>query len=136
MFLDSIRERQEQEERLRQERDGQEVKNFKEWVYFWGLALILHDPSLISRAVAARTSAANTPSLSISASSSSIAAKPKPAVKKDVKKGLKGVVVKKRPKQVASDGANIQAPHTQKDGVQESSKDDGAPNAKRRKIGS
>jgi hypothetical protein len=30
MFLDSIRERQQEEERLRKERDGEEVKNFKE----------------------------------------------------------------------------------------------------------
>lgn len=32
MFLDSIRERQEEEERQRKERDGEEVKNFKEYV--------------------------------------------------------------------------------------------------------
>ena len=31
MFLDSIRERQEEEERQRKERDGEEVKNFKEY---------------------------------------------------------------------------------------------------------
>jgi len=89
---------------------------------------------LLFRAVAARTSAANTASLSISASASSIAAKPKPATtKKDVRKVLKGVVVKKKPRQVTSDGASIPAtPHTQKD----EGRDDGAPNAKRRKIGS
>jgi len=32
MFLDSIRERQEEEERQRKEKDGEEVKNFKEYV--------------------------------------------------------------------------------------------------------
>ena len=32
MFLDSIRERQEAEERQRREMDGEEVKNFKEYV--------------------------------------------------------------------------------------------------------
>ena len=32
MFLDSIRERQEQEERQRKEKDGEEVKGFKECV--------------------------------------------------------------------------------------------------------
>lgn len=31
MFLDSIRERQEEEERQRKEKDGEEVKNFKEY---------------------------------------------------------------------------------------------------------
>ena len=32
MFLDSIRERQEEEDRQRKERDGEEVKGFKESV--------------------------------------------------------------------------------------------------------
>lgn len=30
MFLDSIREKQEEEERQRKEKDGEEVRNFKE----------------------------------------------------------------------------------------------------------
>ena len=34
MFLDSIRERQEEEERERKEKDGEEVKNFKEYARF------------------------------------------------------------------------------------------------------
>ncbi|KAF8912773.1 NEFA-interacting nuclear protein NIP30 [Gymnopilus junonius] len=34
MFLDSIRERQEEEERQRKEKDGEEVKNFKECVFY------------------------------------------------------------------------------------------------------
>jgi hypothetical protein len=32
MFLDSMRERQEAEERQRKEKDGEEVKGFKEYV--------------------------------------------------------------------------------------------------------
>lgn len=32
MFLDSIREKQEEEERQRKEKDGEEVRNFKEYV--------------------------------------------------------------------------------------------------------
>lgn len=32
MFLDSVRERQEEEERHRKEKDGEEVKSFKECV--------------------------------------------------------------------------------------------------------
>lgn len=31
MFLDSIREKQEEEERQRKEKDGEEVRNFKEY---------------------------------------------------------------------------------------------------------
>jgi hypothetical protein len=34
MFLDSIRERQEEEERQRKEKDGEEVKNFRECAFF------------------------------------------------------------------------------------------------------
>ena len=40
MFLDSIRERQEEEERQRKERDGEEVKNFKECVRLSDIHLI------------------------------------------------------------------------------------------------
>jgi len=78
MFLDSIRERQEEEERQRKEKDGEEVRSFKE-------------------AVAARTSAVNNPTPMVS--SSSAPPKPKPSTtKKEVKKVLKGVVVKKKAK--------------------------------------
>ncbi|KAG6879723.1 hypothetical protein C0992_012326 [Termitomyces sp. T32_za158] len=82
MFLDSIRERQEAEERLRKEQDGEQVKNFRE-------------------AIAARTSASNNPPSLIEASALEL--KPKipavtPTVKKDTKKSLKGVVVKRKVK--------------------------------------
>ena len=33
MFLDSVRERQEEQERERKERDGEELKNFREYVH-------------------------------------------------------------------------------------------------------
>jgi len=106
MFLDSIRERQQEEERLRKEKDGEEVKNFKE-------------------AVAARTSANSAAAASITASASNAVAKPKPSVatKKDIKKSLKGIVVKKKVK-------TAQAESTAK-GKEE---DEVPPNAKRRKI--
>ena len=41
MFLDSIREKQEEEERIRKEMDGEELKNFREY------AFIAARPSLI-----------------------------------------------------------------------------------------
>ena len=40
MFLDSLRERQQEEERQRKLEDGEEVKNFKESVY-----ACPHDPA-------------------------------------------------------------------------------------------
>jgi len=78
MFLDSVREKQQEEERQRKQRDGEEVKTFKE-------------------AVAARASTVNNP-LSITRPSDSIPTKTKVATvpKKDAKKALKGVVVKKK----------------------------------------
>lgn len=82
MFLDSVRERQEAEERQRKEKDGEEVKGFKE-------------------AVAARTSAVNNPPPLLAASTSTAPPKPSkatPSVRKDAKRSLKGVVVKKKPK--------------------------------------
>ncbi|KAL0072088.1 hypothetical protein AAF712_001011 [Marasmius tenuissimus] len=75
MFLDSIREKQEQEERVRRERDGEEVKSFKE-------------------AVAARTTTSNPPPTT-SPPAKDPPAKPAPP-KKDGKKALKGVVIKKK----------------------------------------
>jgi len=113
MFLDSIRERQEEEERQRKEKDGEEVRNFKE-------------------AVAARTSAVNNPPPAISGpTASSAPAKPKPApVKKDVKKGLKGVVVKKKAKPATPITADNPPRSTAKDTRDE----EAPPDAKRRRL--
>ncbi|KAG6845747.1 hypothetical protein H0H87_003801 [Tephrocybe sp. NHM501043] len=86
MFLDSIRERQEAEERLRKEQDGVEVKSFKE-------------------AIAARTSASNSAPPVIGAPATITAHKAPaaaPTVRKDAKKSLKGVVVKRKPKAATS----------------------------------
>jgi len=114
MFLDSIRERQEEEERQRKERDGEEIKNFKE-------------------AVAARTSAVNNPPPTTQASSS--VSKPKaPVVKKEVKKQLKGVVVKKKAKPAASSNAGADAKPPKNDKDERVSREDAPPEAKRRKT--
>ncbi|GLB36261.1 putative N-terminal domain of NEFA-interacting nuclear protein NIP30 [Lyophyllum shimeji] len=92
MFLDSVRERQEAEERQRKERDGEEVRGFKE-------------------AVAARSSAANNPPLLPSSAATSTTKPPTttPTVRKDLKKQLKGVVVKKKAKPAAT--ANSKPTH-------------------------
>ncbi|KAH9486812.1 PSME3-interacting protein [Psilocybe cubensis] len=119
MFLDSIRERQEEEERQRKEKDGEEVRNFKE-------------------AVAARTSSVNQPptisSLSGNASTSAAttAVKPKATLpKKDAKRGLKGVVVKKKAKPAVPTES---APEKSQPAKKQDSDDDLQPNAKRRKV--
>ncbi|PPQ89392.1 hypothetical protein CVT25_002210 [Psilocybe cyanescens] len=118
MFLDSIRERQEEEERQRKEKDGEEVP------------LILDG---MKRAVAARTSSVNPPptisTQSATASASTIKAKVS-FPKKDIKKGLKGVVVKKKAKPtVPSDPVPAKSQP-----AKEHSDDESLPNAKRRKI--
>ncbi|KAJ3800494.1 N-terminal domain of NEFA-interacting nuclear protein NIP30-domain-containing protein, partial [Lentinula aff. detonsa] len=84
MFLDSLREKEEAEEKSRRERDGEEVKGFKE-------------------AVAARIQQSNAPPPSMGSSSTVKPSvpkkdtKPPTMVKKDIKKpSLKGVVVKKK----------------------------------------
>jgi len=91
MFLDSMREKQEEEERQRKLRDGDEVMDFK-------------------KAVAARENATNNPLPTLSSTitsdkpptaSAPVDKKQIPA-KKDIKKSLKGVVVKKKPKATAS----------------------------------
>jgi hypothetical protein len=134
MFLDSIREQQQEEERLRKERDGEEVKNFREWVCLLLQLLASYDG--LCRAVAARTSAANTATASTT-SVSNAAAKPKPSVatKKDIKKTLKGVVVKKKAKIVPAESEK--ASSRGKDKADNPPDDNEVPpNAKRRKIAS
>ncbi|KAJ6604766.1 N-terminal domain of NEFA-interacting nuclear protein NIP30-domain-containing protein [Mycena vulgaris] len=105
MFLDSVRERQEEEERQRKEKDGEEVQNFKE-------------------AVAARTNAVNNPPPM--APKPAVAAPSKPAPAPARKKGpLKGVVVKKKAKPAV-------APIPKEDKPKDN--DEEQPDAKRRRI--
>ncbi|KIM48111.1 hypothetical protein M413DRAFT_221735 [Hebeloma cylindrosporum] len=107
MFLDSIRERQEAEERQRKEKDGEEVRGFKE-------------------AVAARTSAVNNPPPVMT--SSFAPPKPKPPTKKEGKKVLKGVVMVKKKTKLPTTNTNE---HSKPTSVKD---DDRLPDAKRRKV--
>ncbi|PPR00659.1 hypothetical protein CVT24_000882 [Panaeolus cyanescens] len=126
MFLDSIREKQEAEERQRREMDGEELKSFKE-------------------AVAARTSALNKPSSDVpSIASPESSTKPKqPQPKKDVKKSLKGMIVKKKTKPLGVTSKPSQKPiHKDNDEqppgttkfLENKESDDELPSSKRRKI--
>ncbi|KAG6860114.1 hypothetical protein C0995_015552 [Termitomyces sp. Mi166 len=112
MFLDSVRERQEAEERLRKEQDGEEVKHFRE-------------------AIAVRTSASSNPPPLIAASVLELTPKA-PAVmhtvKKDAKKSLKGVVVKRKSK-LTPDKSKL-PPSSGETAVD----DTGPPNPKRQKT--
>ncbi|KAF8216104.1 N-terminal domain of NEFA-interacting nuclear protein NIP30-domain-containing protein [Mycena galopus ATCC 62051] len=77
MFLDSLREKQEAEEKERRDKDGEEVQNFKE-------------------AVAARNNAVNNPPPIIAPKPVAAAPPPKPSAPARKKGPLKGVVVKKK----------------------------------------
>lgn len=118
MFLDSIREKQAEEERLRKAQDGEELSDFR-------------------KAVAARENDLNKPTQPMTQprkQSDDTPEKPKVPVvafKKDAKKTLKGVVVKKRPK------SNAPTPSESKAKPKESIKnidEDAPPVTKRRKI--
>jgi hypothetical protein len=136
MFLDSIREKEAEEERLRKAQDGEELSDFRKYVSpHYRLPLRLR----IQRAVAARESDLNKPATAQPVAqpqprkpNDDAPEKPKAATsvpKKDVKRSLKGVVVKKKPK------SNAQIPSQSKG--KESAKDidsDALPDAKRRKI--
>ncbi|KAG2044721.1 N-terminal domain of NEFA-interacting nuclear protein NIP30-domain-containing protein [Suillus americanus] len=116
MFLDSIREKQAEEERLRKAQDGEELSDFR-------------------KAVAARENDLNKPTQPMAQprnQSDDTPEKPKAPVlvsKKDVKKSLKGVVVKKRPKSNAPTPSDSKA----KDSIKNVDKD-APPATKRRKI--
>lgn len=133
MFLDSIREKQAEEERLRKAQDGEELSDFRKYVsaHYFSVADI-ENPQ---RAVAARENDLNKPTQPMAQprkQSDDTPEKPKAPVvtsKKDVKKSLKGVVVKKRPK------SNVPTPSEPK--AKESIKnidEDAPPVTKRRKI--
>ncbi|GJE85771.1 N-terminal domain of NEFA-interacting nuclear protein NIP30-domain-containing protein [Phanerochaete sordida] len=129
LFLDSILEKQREEERLRKETEGEELKNFRE-------------------AVAARENAAKPPPVVADATPPS-KPKPKPApsvAKKDTKKSLKGVLVKKKPAKPSVTAASTAASTEKGEKSATGSKDqrhaerspgredDDLPQAKRRKV--
>ncbi|KAJ3528454.1 hypothetical protein NMY22_g9406 [Coprinellus aureogranulatus] len=116
MFLDSIREKQEQEERIRKEMEGVELKGFRE-------------------AVAARASTANSapPVITPPAAPVRPAAKVPAPAKRDAKKGLKGVIVKKKNKPSAK-AATIADTKPVPPEERAESGDEVQPNAKRRKV--
>ncbi|KAF8642273.1 hypothetical protein AX16_009546 [Volvariella volvacea WC 439] len=119
MFLDSVRERQEAEERERRQKDGEEVRSFKE-------------------AVAARERAlSSTPALLNNKPTGTAQPKPTIAPKKDQKRSLKGVVVKKKskpsaPAATSQGSASAPTPPNNRD-PSLSPKIEG-PQAKRRKL--
>ena len=112
LFLDSLAEKQREEERLRKEMEGEELKNFRQWVSFTSLTSHLPrqaEPVCTCRAVAARDNAAKPPPVTTERPSGNTvkakAAPAAPAGKRDAKKSLKGVLVKKKSKP-APDGAS------------------------------
>ncbi|KAH9837084.1 N-terminal domain of NEFA-interacting nuclear protein NIP30-domain-containing protein [Rhodofomes roseus] len=131
LFLDSVLEKQREEERLREEMDGKELKSFRE-------------------AVAARETAASKPAVGVASTSSPpqpapVKSKaPAPAAKKDLKKSLKGVLVKKKSKPAASspletDGglktnSDAQSQTKRKESETSPPKDDAERDPKRRRV--
>lgn len=115
MFLDSVRERQAEEEKQRKLRDGEELKSFRE-------------------AVAARNSAVNNPPPPVM-NKPVVVAPPKPpaTVKKDVKRPLKGVVVKKKAKSASSNPTRTPATEPSQE-TEKGDKDEAEPSPKRRKV--
>ncbi|KAI0257598.1 N-terminal domain of NEFA-interacting nuclear protein NIP30-domain-containing protein [Lactifluus subvellereus] len=111
MFLDSVRERQELEERERKERDGEELRSFRE-------------------AVAAKV-VVKSPPPAVPAAEPVSATPPKTALvpaKKPAKASLKGVIVKKKSKPAPE----VKAPL---DSAKANEERDGAsPDPKRRKV--
>ncbi|KAJ7925898.1 N-terminal domain of NEFA-interacting nuclear protein NIP30-domain-containing protein [Mycena leptocephala] len=104
MFLDSVRERQEAEERQRKEKDGEEVQSFKE-------------------AVAARNNAVNNPPPMAPKPAAPATAPSKPTAPARKKGPLKGVMVKKKAKPAATPTKEDDTP-----------KKDEQPDPKRRRI--
>ncbi|KAH9982429.1 N-terminal domain of NEFA-interacting nuclear protein NIP30-domain-containing protein [Lactifluus volemus] len=111
MFLDSVRERQEVEERERKERDGEELKSFREAV---AAKVIVKSPPPVPQTEPVST----TPTKAASA----------PA-KKPAKPSLKGVIVKKKSKPAPEQAKSPS------DGAESHKRSgDASPDPKRRKV--
>ncbi|KAI9457734.1 N-terminal domain of NEFA-interacting nuclear protein NIP30-domain-containing protein [Russula earlei] len=111
MFLDSVRERQEQEERERKVRDGEELKSFRE-------------------AVAAKVIVKTPPAVPAPESASAPAPKTVSApAKKPTKASLKGVIVKKK----AKSAPEAKSP-TEIGKAEKVEHDSPSPHSKRRKV--
>ena len=82
------------------------------------------------RAVAARASAANNPPPILNKPAAPAPQKPQPATKKDVKKPLKGVVVKKKAKSNSSTSQAVDLPKVS----EKKGEVDTEPSAKRRRL--
>lgn len=137
LFLDSILEKQREEERLRLELEGEELKNFRQCVAH---RLLYSRPFFMQhhRAVAARENASKPPPIPAELSPPATT-KPKgsasaPPVKKDSKKSLKGVIVKKKTKPIATSSsvASVQGDTKTKSPAKD--QDDEQPAPKRRKT--
>ncbi|KAI0800929.1 hypothetical protein C8Q74DRAFT_455296 [Fomes fomentarius] len=123
LFLDSVLEKQREEERLRKEMEGEELKHFRE-------------------AVAARETAVNKPPPigAAGTANSGISAPPKikstAPVKKDQKRALKGVLVKKRSKPTTSEAQEAEQEKKPKEDKSKSDRrtDGDEREAKRRKV--
>lgn len=128
LFLDSILEKQREEERLRKEMEGKELKNFRE-------------------AVAARENAAKPPPVIADVAPPPKAKAVAAVVKKDAKKSLKGVLVKKKPTKAPAPSASSPQPPSESaqkstatekrdSGDNKSPRDDDVdmPQAKRRRV--
>ena len=107
MFLDSVREKEMEAERLRKELEGEELKGFKEYV----LPCSTISPSSdLLRAVAARSVA---PPPIITPAKPTAPPAPKAAAsapKKDHKKAFKGVMVKKKSKAPIANSGEAKKP--------------------------
>lgn len=127
MFLDSIREAQYEEERKLKEQEGVELKGFRAYVNLL-VSSCVSNMGLRS-AVAARTTIPPPNPVPPSDPAPKPKAAPlpsKPAPRKDAKKSLKGVIVRKKPKVV------VKEPSPKLEATKDES--DEPPAAKKRKV--
>ncbi|KIK96373.1 hypothetical protein PAXRUDRAFT_826040 [Paxillus rubicundulus Ve08.2h10] len=117
MFLDSVREKEAEEERLRRLQDGEEVSDFRKAVAARENAI--NNPPTISKSSPAPTAS--------EANDKVKAAAPVPRKDASVKRALKGVIVKKKLKVQPSVESSRTSPSTRDDDVSQ-------PEAKRRRI--
>lgn len=105
MFLDTVRERQEQEERARKEQDNEELKSFRQAVAARESAVNNKSPPVLTDMPTTTPGPRNTAKSSVGTAATTKPANPAPTAK-STKTSLKGVLVKKKSKKAVAPAAS------------------------------
>ncbi|EPQ60701.1 hypothetical protein GLOTRDRAFT_124454 [Gloeophyllum trabeum ATCC 11539] len=133
LFLDTVRERQEEEERARQEQDNEELRSFRQAVAARE-ALANKSSPVLTDTTGTPQSSGNGAKPSSGVTTGSKPAKPANTAStgKSAKNSLKGVLVKKKQKKVASSAASTET--AKRPNTDQANESESQPASKKQKV--